>query len=169
MIAANKLKPESPRDCWRTPRWVVDAAASYCGGPFGLDIAADADNTVAPLFYSLANDALSAGAWSSPNGRTWCNPPFSRLGAFVSRCLAEVEAGHLDAIGLLTLADVSTAYWRALERAHGQDGVVAYRLPIVGRWSCEPPPGVEVSTPTRPMAVWILRRPIVPPRKRVAE
>ncbi len=25
-------KPENPRDCWRTPRWIVREAASYCGG-----------------------------------------------------------------------------------------------------------------------------------------
>lgn len=174
-------KPENLRDCWRTPRWIVDLAESYCGGPFGLDVAADAENSVVNRgrgcieptqtmihpHYDRGCDALSLMAWGPANGRAWCNPPFSKLGAFVSKCIAEVRAGNLQAIGLLTIADISTAYWRLLESyERGREGVVTYRIPIVGRWSCEPPPGISYSTPTRPMAVWVLRRVVRAPSKR---
>lgn len=62
-------KPENPRDCWRTPRWIVREAASYCGGEFGLDVAADADNAVCHCIddehYDRDRDALSLPQWSS--------------------------------------------------------------------------------------------------------
>ena len=163
--AEKKLEAENPRDCGRTPRWLVDVAASYCGGPFGLDVAADAGNSVAGKFYySREQDAL-IGIWDSPNGRAWLNPPFSRLGEFVSAALDQVSDGNIEAMGLLTLADVSTRYWRKLELLQHGSGVVTYRLPIEGRFSCDPPPGITYSTPTRPMAVWILRRVIRAPKR----
>ncbi len=62
-------KPEKPRDCWRTPRWIVREAASYCGGEFGLDVAADADNAVCRAIddehYDRTRDALSLPRWNS--------------------------------------------------------------------------------------------------------
>lgn len=157
--------PENPRDCGRTPRWLVDVAASYCGGPFGLDVAADRDNSVASNFFTRDIDALAIDRWSSFNGRAWLNPPFSRLGEFVFAALEQVDHGNIDALGLLTLADVSTRYWRKLEILQHGSGVVTYRLPIEGRFSCDPPPGITYSTPTRPMAVWILRRVIRAPKR----
>ena len=96
---SKKLETENPRDCGRTPRWLVDVAASYCGGTFGLDAAADASNAVSEKLLQ-----------------------------------------------------------------HGS-GVVTYRLPIEGRFSCDPPPGITYSTPPRPMAVWILRRVIRAPKR----
>ena len=59
--AEKKLETENPRDCGRTPRWLVDVAASYCGGPFGLDVAADFCNAVGDAFYSREQDALAVG------------------------------------------------------------------------------------------------------------
>lgn len=165
MIASKKPETENPRDCGRTPRWLVDVAASYCGGPFGLDVAADASNTIADRFYSREHDALGVDVWESPNGRAWLNPPFSRLGEFVSAALEQMDDGYIWAMGLLTLADVSTRYWRKLELLQHGSGVVTYRLPIDGRFSCDPPPGITYSTPTRPMAVWILRRVIRAPKR----
>lgn len=162
---SKKLEAENPRDCGRTPRWLVDVAASYCGGPFGLDAAADASNAVSEKFYSREHDALGVDVWQSPNGRVWLNPPFSRLGEFVSAALEQVDDGNIGALGLLTLADVSTRYWRKLELLQHGSGVVTYRLPIEGRFSCDPPPGITYSTPTRPMAVWILRRVIRAPKR----
>ena len=163
--AEKKLETENPRDCGRTPRGRVDVAASYCGGPFGLDVAADFCNAVGDAFYSREQDALAVGAWVSPNGRAWLNPPFSRLGEFVTMALEQVDDGHIEAMGLLTLADISTKYWRKLELLQHGSGVVTYRLPIEGRFSCDPPPGITYSTPTRPMAVWILRRVIRAPKR----
>lgn len=166
---SKKLETENPRDCGRTPRWLVDVAASYCGGLFGLDVAADASNAVVTHslddFYDREKDALSLERWRSHNGRAWLNPPFSRLGEFVSAALEQVDDGNLEALGLLTLADVSTRYWRKLELLQHGSGVVTYRLPIAGRFSCDPPPGITYSTPTRPMAVWILRRVIRAPKR----
>ena len=114
--------------------------------------------TVRARCYSREHDALGVDVWESPNGRAWLNPPFSRLGEFVSAALEQMDDGYIWAMGLLTLADVSTRYWRKLELLQHGSGVVTYRLPIEGRFSCDPPPGITYSTPTRPMAVWILRR-----------
>lgn len=163
--AQKKQEAENPRDCGRTPRWLVDVAASYCGGPFGLDVAADSSNAVSAAFYSREQNALAIGAWVSSNGRAWLNPPFSRLGEFVSAAIEQVYDGNIEAMGLLTLADVSTRYWRRLELLQHGIGLVTYRLPIEGRFSCDPPPGITYSTPTRPMAVWILRRVIRAPKR----
>ncbi len=170
-------QPENPRDCWRTPRWIVREAASYCGGEFGLDVAADAENAVCHStddeHYDRVRDALSLPQWNSHNGRAWCNPPFSggQLGRFVERGIAEMHAHNLEALALLVLADVSTGYWRKLEALQHGEVVRSLQLPIAGRWGLDPPPGVERSSPDRAMAVWVLRRVVRAPKplKLIAE
>lgn len=169
--------PEKLTDTWRTPRWLVVELERRVGRDFDLDAAADAKNSVAPFHIDRNRDALGEKPWccygparggrpSRSLGRTaiaiFCNPPFAKLGAFVRRCIDEVLLdGHT--IALITLADISTAYWRLLERP--PEGVDVERVRIRGRWSCDPPPGVSVSTPTRPMAAWILRPEVVPPKR----
>jgi len=168
-------EPEKVTDTWRTPRWLVVELELRAGRSFDLDAAADAENSVAPFHIDRERDALGEKAWacygpvSVMGGRlalgriaVFCNPPFSRLGAFVRRSIEEVQRdGHT--IALITLADISTAYWRLLDRP--PEGVDVERVRIRGRWSCDPPPGVTVSTPTRPMAAWILRPEVVPPKR----
>jgi len=168
-------EPEKLTDTWRTPAWLVVELELRAGRSFDLDAAATAENSVAPFHIDRARDALNERPWSCYGpasvmggrlslGRTaiFCNPPFSKLGAFVRRCIDEVLLGG-HTIALITLADISTAYWRLLERP--PEGVDVERVRIRGRWSCDPPPGVSVSQPTRPMAAWILRPEVVPPKR----
>lgn len=132
-----------------------------------MDVAADKNNAVVPRYgYAITRemDALGEEPWG-PAARAWCNPPFTLLRQFVRRAIHEVEFGNLGALGLVTLADTSTRYWRELESLQHGQSVVSYRVPIVGRWSCEPPPGISVSSPRAAMALWILRRPAIPPKR----
>lgn len=148
------MSEEKLRDCWRTPWWLVRMMEARLGGPFDLDVAADAANAKAPWFYSCDRDALAPGRdWSCARG--FCNPPFSggMQTRFIARAIEAVRSGEAAVgFGIVTLGDVSTAYWSALEDAGAE------RIRLKGRWGCEPPPGVESSTAKATMVPWILRR-----------
>ncbi len=149
------LPPEPIRDQWTTPRWMVRLLEDRCGGAFELDVAAAEHNAVAPLFYTRERSALDMAAWL-PVRRAFCNPPFRQLRAFIELCMREVIAARrIETLGIVTLADVSTRYWRLLEEA----GAERVRFEG-GRWSCEPPAGVAKSSPRAAMQAWILRQPM---------
>jgi len=57
---------------------------------FTLDAAANADNAKAPLYFDIETNGL-AQSWAGH--RVWCNPPFSNLGGWVRKALAEVNGG----------------------------------------------------------------------------
>lgn len=65
---------------WATPRVLVDAQSARWG-PFWLDAAATAENTVAPRYFDRETDGM-AHAWHPPAGSSaravWGNFPYTR-------------------------------------------------------------------------------------------
>lgn len=55
------------------------------GEPFTLDVAAAMHNSKAPVFYTREADGLTRPWW----GNVWCNPPYSDIGAWVSKAWSE--------------------------------------------------------------------------------
>ena len=64
-------KEDFDRDEYRTPSWVFDPLNDVFN--FKLDAAAAKENTLAPKYYTKAEDALTCD-WLSPS---FCNPPYS--------------------------------------------------------------------------------------------
>ena len=96
-------------DEWRTPRGIfAQLAARY--GPFGLDVAATPENTLAPLFYTRADDGLRQ-PWGAA---VWCNPPYSKAaggpGPWVRKALEETRSARCPIAVLLVPVD-ATAWW----------------------------------------------------------
>lgn len=143
---------EKVRDCARTPWWVVRLMEGRLGGRFDLDVCADASNAKASRFITREQDAFET-PWSCL--RAFCNPPFSggQLRRFVARAIEQVAHDQvLDGVGIITLGDPSTRYWADLEAAGAE------RIRLLGRWGCEPPPGITYSHAKVTMVAWILRR-----------
>lgn len=139
-----KRTPEEKalRDSWQTPDWVLNYAEALIGCAFKVDLAASPGNAVAPYYFS----AKSPYDPRIPlNGPAWLNPPFSDISWHVRNALL----GTRKSLGVLTLGDISTAYWADLQ-ASG-----AVHVPIIGRWSCIPPPGLFASQSKVPFALWV--------------
>ena len=146
-----KRTPEEKalRDSWQTPDWVLNYAEGLLGSPFRVDLAASPGNAVAP---SMDTSAWPLGMRKAclQGGAAWLNPPFSDLGAHVRYALSDYQDGYIGKLGVLTLGDISTSYWAQLQ-ASG-----AIQVPIIGRWSCDPPPGLVASQSKVPFALWVL-------------
>ena len=94
---------------WYTPPEYLEAARAVLGG-FDLDPASsrEAQETVkAARFFTREQDGLSQ-PW---HGRVWLNPPFSRADSFVTKLLAEFNAGNVEAAILLTNACTDTDWF----------------------------------------------------------
>jgi hypothetical protein len=94
---------------WYTPAVYVEAARQVLGG-IDLDPASctQANEVVqAARFYGLANDGLER-EW---RGRVFLNPPFNRAGDFVTKLLAEHDAGRVAAAVVLLNAYGFDAAW----------------------------------------------------------
>lgn len=76
-----------------------------------VDVAATADNTLCPYFYTKKEDALEQD-WVADFGRTvfWMNPPFSRAGDFLVKGRAEANKGAL-VIALVRADGLETGWW----------------------------------------------------------
>jgi phage N-6-adenine-methyltransferase len=98
------------RQGWRTPA-ALWAVIQERWGPFGIDGAADKDNTLCNAWWgpgSLSReDALSERPWSRERwiGKVFINPPFARTAEFVNRARSEVS-GTWDHEALAYTADV---------------------------------------------------------------
>lgn len=77
----------APEDFARFTQWL---------GPFTIDVAASAANTKCARYYTIADDGL-VQPWAGE--RVWCNPPYSRIGAWVYKAWRE----HLDTDGIAML------------------------------------------------------------------
>lgn len=71
-------KPGRSKQDYSTPPAFLDAVARRFG-PIDFDLAARADNAVAPLFYSPEDDSLRQD-WALPGIRVaFLNPPFAEI------------------------------------------------------------------------------------------
>ena len=102
---------------WFTPPQYIAAARTVMGG-IDLDPAThpEAQATVqADAFFTQDDDGLSKDWW----GRVWLNPPYAQplIEQFVTKLVAEVEAGCVDQAILLTHNYTDTKWFHIAERA----------------------------------------------------
>jgi phage N-6-adenine-methyltransferase len=94
---------------------------------FECDLAADATNTKAPRYFSLATiDALDPKShWGHAigDGWGWLNPPFDRIDPWVERCAATASAGPTK-IALLVPASVGANWFLRHVWRHPRAGVL---------------------------------------------
>lgn len=105
-------------DEWRTPKWVWEPY-----GPFDLDAAATAENTLAPKFITKEMNAFAIN-WTEvckPPAKVWCNPPYSQaagpLSHWIDRFLMWQHPYHIIA---LLPADTSTKWFHSLYNMHNK-------------------------------------------------
>lgn len=87
-IAPTPQRPGRSKQTFGTPP-AFAAAVARRFGTIAIDLAASADNTLAPRFISESEDSLSVD-WQSielPAGQiAWLNPPFGRLRDWAKKC-----------------------------------------------------------------------------------
>jgi len=109
---ANSLRvmTSSEDHTWQTPKWFFDVVerifVEKYGGPFDMDVAASAENHLAPKFYTEEDDALSK-PW---RGRVWCNPPYGEMvPKFLVKAHQESE-NHGAIVAMLIPSRTDTKY-----------------------------------------------------------
>lgn len=77
------------------PDWIVSGAQELIGGPFDLDVAAQADNAKAPTFFTAEQDGLKQ-RWTGYK-RIWVNPPYNKeqLARWVTKAFQTAEKGSI--------------------------------------------------------------------------
>lgn len=117
--------PKAKRDDWGTPKEVLDAAMKWIRpnrdrqalgvrvyDNWAWDLAASAENAVAPNFYTKQSDALSPrNVWSDIRGPMWCNPPYGRgIANWVQKAHQSMRQGA-DPIVMLLPARTDTLWF----------------------------------------------------------
>jgi phage N-6-adenine-methyltransferase len=74
----------SSRQDYETPDDFIQAVEARFG-KLDFDLAASAENTKAPLFYTEEDNSL-ARRWDDLEGNLWLNPPFTDIGAWAGKC-----------------------------------------------------------------------------------
>lgn len=100
-------------DEWRTPKWVWEPFA-----PFDLDVAATAENTLAPKFITREMNALDMD-WRdvAPVGsHVWCNPPYSQKAGPLSKWVDTFFFWHSNGFRITALlpSDTSTRWFQEI-------------------------------------------------------
>lgn len=116
---------------YRTPNHVF-TPLNLDLGPFGLDAAADENNTKCLEFLDEARNALSPDTkWYSGTGKVWCNPPYKKILPWVLRAEKAVEDGECERVVLLLPLIAAKWFTRCLINHEVQiyDGRIAFDLP----------------------------------------
>ncbi len=104
-------KPYRSKQDYRTPAIFLEATMRLLAiRNFTFDYAADAENTVAPEYYSETGDALSLPEWPVRPGWGWLNPPFTKIGPWAMRCRDLGRRG--GKVALLVPAAVGSNWFR---------------------------------------------------------
>lgn len=93
-------------DCRETPDDFFASVNAEHG--FTLDAAANRENAKVAQFFDRASDGLSQ-PWA-PHV-VWCNPPFSNIGAWVAKAIAETRHGGCPKVVMLLPANRTEQVW----------------------------------------------------------
>jgi phage N-6-adenine-methyltransferase len=93
-------------DCRETPQPFFDEQHLLWG--FTIDAAANDQNHKLPRYWTIVDDALTQ-SWSRE--RVWCNPPFSRLRAWVLKAISEVLYNDCEVVVMLLPANRTEQPW----------------------------------------------------------
>lgn len=166
------------RDCYQTPRGVVDHVHRVLGSIM-LDAAASSDNALGPAYCGADHDdhrfrdALSCDWMQAVSEQTdrpfrehdpkvvaFCNPPFSMLSEFSRKCAAE---GQRMTVGLLCMVRMEVEWWREWVQPYASE-VITYhpRVNYVDPRTGEPS---SSGSPAAPSCLIVYRPALVgPPR-----
>jgi phage N-6-adenine-methyltransferase len=123
---APSQKPGRSKQDYGTPLVFLAAVKRRFGiAEFAIDLAASAENAVAPMFYTEAENALHQPWRTKSRELAWCNPPFSNIGPWVEKAWAESRKGAR--VAMLLPAGVGSNWWR--DHVHGK----AFVLLLNGR------------------------------------
>ena len=103
-------KPGRSKQDYRTPGAFIVAVKRLLGiEKFTVDLAADASNTAAHVFYSAEENALTKSwNWWSNGEWAWLNPPYADIRPWV-----EKAALSPSNIAMLIPASVGANWWKA--------------------------------------------------------
>lgn len=102
-------KPGRSKQDYCTPKEFLEAVCDrFVIEQFVLDVAASADNAIAPNYYDEADDGLKQVWWA--DGWTWCNPPYANIRPWVEKAWNESLAGAQ--VAMLIPASVGANWWR---------------------------------------------------------
>lgn len=129
--------PPTNNQHWGTPREFLDAVERRFG-KIGLDLAAKAENHVAPVWFGPGSpveieDALNPSSnwsdWVDPRELRWLNPPFEDIEPWAAWCSS---FRTLTTIAMLTPASIGTEWFR--NHVHGRALVLGLspRMAFVG-------------------------------------
>ena len=94
---------------FRTPPDLFEALNAEFG-VFTLDVAASAENHLAPAYFTVEQNALEK-VWV---GKAWCNPPYNKIKPWVEKGIQELHDGNLDTITYLLPASSCTRWFKML-------------------------------------------------------
>jgi phage N-6-adenine-methyltransferase len=120
-------------DEWETPPDLVKWAEEKFGGPFTLDVAATAENTKAPNFYTKEMNGLSL-PWT---GRVWMNPPYSNIRPWLEKAIASRE--QCEVIVCLLPCATDTKWFHDCILPHFETFFIKGRVRFLG-WDRTPIP-----------------------------
>lgn len=111
-------------------------------GPFTLDVAAAAHNAKCERYFTRLDDGL-AQSWA--NERVWCNPPYSKLDAWLSKAWHELDETQ-GIVMLLPANRTEQGWWqRYVEPFRDRSGGRLRVVFLPGRMRFERP-GVVISS-----------------------
>jgi len=149
------------RDAWTTPVAIVSLVREAFGKPIDLDPCSNRFSKVgARTAWNFADDGLSREWNRGKRLNIYVNPPYSKPAPWMARCLAAARSGAR--VIACVRCDTSTLWFRDCWKAE------AICFPF-SRVKFDPPPGVEASTPTFPVALPLWARTGDPVIKRFAE
>lgn len=96
--------PVDVRDLWQTPRPYFEYWNTVY--KFEIDVAAADYNHLCPKYFTIEDNALVQD-WDRAN---WCNPPYSDIGPWVDKAIAEAEKGKTTV--MLVPSNVDTKWFQ---------------------------------------------------------
>jgi phage N-6-adenine-methyltransferase len=103
-------KPGKSKQDYSTPYEFIEAVYGLLNiTEFAVDLAADASNAKAPVFYGVEEDSL-AQDWARFPGWHWLNPPFGKITPWVER--ANIFGWQGVKVAMLLPAAVGSNWYR---------------------------------------------------------
>lgn len=136
-MTAPTQKPHRSEQSVQTPREFLDAVERRFG-PIVLDLAADAHNRAAEMWFDERLDALSSDQrWTEGEaGVRWLNPPYSDIAPWAEKAAWQSTTTH--PVLMLVPASVGSNWFA--EHVHGKAMVLALspRITFVGHRNAYP-------------------------------
>ncbi|MGH9421206.1 MAG: DNA N-6-adenine-methyltransferase [Thermoanaerobaculia bacterium] len=131
-------QPATSRQDYRTEVELLDAVKRRLNiTEFDCDLAADADNTVADVFYDIETNALAGGnSWKQGDGWNWLNPEFGMIEDFAAKAWQQTNDERAKTV-MLVPAGVGANWWRDFVHRKAQVLFLNGRLCFIPDWETQ--------------------------------